>query len=343
MGKYYFSYGDYLKRIFPFKVYKIPLDAGFTCPNRDGSAGYGGCIYCENRSFSPNSKGELKSVREQIEKGMAFYQKNFKAEKFIVYFQAYTNTYGPVSLLKGLYDEALSFPEVVGLSIGTRPDCLPEDVLDLLVYYSSKTHLWVEIGLQSMHDETLHWMNRGHTFAHFVDAITRTKLRGLRVCVHVILGLPGETHDMMMQTADNLAKLHIDGLKIHHLYVAEKTLLAKMYRSGEVKTLAMDEYVALVCDFLERIPPYVAIQRLSGELKGEYLVAPQWGVSKRALLTAIEREFARRGSCQGSLCNEIPREDKNPFASLISSTDQESTKEVSKPDCIGNLKITTMI
>lgn len=303
--KYYFSYGDYLKRIFPFKVYKIALDAGFTCPNRDGSAGYGGCIYCENRSFSPNSKGERKSVREQIEKGIAFYQKNFKAEKFIVYFQAYTNTYGPVSLLKELYDEALSFPEVVGLSIGTRPDCLPGDVLDLLVHYSLKTHLWVEIGLQSMHNDTLHRMNRGHTYEHFVDAITRAKLRGLRVCAHVILGLPGETREMMMQTADNLARLNIDGLKIHHLYVAEKTLLEKMYRAGRVTTLAMDKYVALVCDFLERIPPHVAIQRLTGELKGEYLIAPQWGVSKRALLTAIEKEFARREAYQGKLCKQF--------------------------------------
>lgn len=327
--KYYFSYGDYLKRVFPFKVYKIALDAGFTCPNRDGSAGYGGCIYCENRSFSPNSKGERKSVREQIEKGIAFYQKNFKAEKFIVYFQAYTNTYGPVSLLKELYDEALSFPEVVGLSIGTRPDCLPEDVLDLLAYYSLKTHLWVEIGLQSMHNDTLHWMNRGHTYEHFVDAITRTKLRGLSVCVHVILGLPGETREMMMQTADNLALLNIDGLKIHHLYIAEKTLLEKMYRAGQVKTLAMDEYVALVCNFLERIPPHVAIQRLTGELKGEYLVAPQWGVSKRALLAAIEKEFARRGSYQGRLCNKISQEDKDVIARLISSTDPESAEAIS--------------
>lgn len=302
MSKYYFSYGRYLKQVFPFKVYKIALDAGFTCPNRDGSVAYGGCIYCENRSFSPNSKGERKSVKEQIEKGTAFYRENFRAEKFIVYFQAYTNTYGPVSLLKELYDEALSFPEVVGLSIGTRPDCLSEDVLDLLEHYSTKTHLWVEIGLQSMHNDTLLWMNRGHTYEQFVDAIVRTKLRGLRVCVHVILGVPGETREMMKKTSDALANLNIDGLKIHHLYVAEKTLLEKMYRAGQVKTLAMDEYVALVCDFLERIPPQVAIQRLTGELKGEYLVAPQWGVSKRALLSAIEKEFARRGSHQGRLC-----------------------------------------
>lgn len=304
MGKYYFSYGEYLKKVFPFKVYKIALDAGFTCPNRDGSVAYGGCIYCDNKSFSPNSNGERKSVKEQIEEGIGFYRKNFKAEKFIVYFQAYTNTYGPVGLLRELYDEALSFREVVGLSVGTRPDCLPEDVLDLLTWYSKRTHLWVEIGLQSMHNETLFQINRGHTYEQFIDAVVRTKQRGLRVCVHLILGLPGETHEMMMQTADTLAILNIEGLKIHHLYVAEKTLIEKMYRDGKIETLTMDEYIALVCDFLERIPSNVTIQRVTGELKGEYLVAPKWGVSKRVVLAAIEKEFARRGSYQGKMCRD---------------------------------------
>ncbi len=302
MSKYYFSYKDYLKQIFPFKVHKIGLDAGFTCPNRDGSVAYGGCVYCENRSFSPNSKGSKRSVREQLTNGMEFYRRHFKAEKFIAYFQAYTNTYGPVSLLDGLYREALSFDDVVGLSIGTRPDCLPDDVIDLLAAYSEKTHLWVEIGLQSMYEDTLRWMNRGHNFEQFVNAITRVKLKGLRVCVHVILGLPGETHDMMMQTADTLAGLDIDGLKIHHLYVADNTVLEKMYAKGGINLISLDDYIRLVCDFLERIPPDVAIQRLTGELTGDYLIAPKWGVSKKAILTAIEKEFERRNSFQGKYC-----------------------------------------
>ena len=304
MGKYYLSYGEYLKKAFPLKVYKIALDAGFTCPNRDGLVAYGGCIYCENRSFSPNSKGEKRSVTKQIGAGIEFYKKHFNAERFIVYFQAYTNTYGPVSLLKELYDEALSFPEVVGLSVGTRPDCLPEEVLDLLALYSEMTHLWVEICLQSMHNETLLRTNRGHTYEQFTDAIIRTKLRGLRICVHVILGLPGETREMMMQTAEALAGFPIDGLKIHHLYIAENTILAKFHKASPVKTLTMEEYVSLACDFLERIPSHVAIQRLTGELKGDYLIAPAWGVSKRAVLAAIEKEFARRGTCQGKLCTK---------------------------------------
>ena len=302
MSKYYFSYRDYLKQLFPFRVYKIGLDAGFTCPNRDGAVAHGGCVYCENRSFSPNSKDAKRSVSEQIVSGMEFYRRLFKAEKFIAYFQAYTNTYGPISLLDNLYKEALTFPDVVGLSIGTRPDCLPDEIIDLLSCYSKKTHLWVEIGLQSMHEDTLKWMNRGHSFDQFVDAITRVKLKGLRVCVHVILGFPGETHEMMMQTADILAGLNIDGLKIHHLYVAENTMLEKMYEKGGMNLLSLDEYIHTVCDFLERIPPNVAIQRLTGELTGDYLIAPKWGASKMVILTAIENEFARRNSFQGKNC-----------------------------------------
>ncbi len=311
MGKFYYSYGEYLRKVFPYKVYKIALDVGFTCPNRDGSAGYGGCIYCENRSFSPNSGREEKSVETQIREGIEFYRRNFKARKFIAYFQAYTNTYGPVGVLRELYDRALSFPDVVGLSIGTRPDCLPHNVVDLLASYAPKTHLWVEIGLQSIHDRTLELINRGHTFSQFLDAFHRVKSRGLRVCVHVILGLPGETYEMMMETADTLAALGIDGLKIHHLYVAEKTILARMYKRGEVKVMSFEEYLPLVCDFLERIPPHVTIQRLTGELRGEYLIAPEWGLSKKAVINAIEREFARRGSFQGKIWSQKNREDLN--------------------------------
>ena len=313
MSKYYFSYRDYLKQLFPFRVYKIGLDAGFTCPNRDGSVAYGGCVYCENRSFSPNSKDAKRSVSEQIVSGMEFYRRHFKAEKFIAYFQAYTNTYGPISLLDNLYREALTFPDVVGLSIGTRPDCLPDEIIDLLSCYSKKTHLWVEIGLQSMHEDTLKWMNRGHSFDQFVDAITRVKLKGLRVCVHVILGFPGETHEMMMQTADILAGLNIDGLKIHHLYVAENTMLEKMYEKGGMNLLSLDEYIQIVCDFLERIPPNVAIQRLTGELTGDYLIAPKWGASKMVILTAIENEFARRNSFQGKNCKSEKDADSLAF------------------------------
>ncbi|MBI4714469.1 MAG: TIGR01212 family radical SAM protein [Nitrospirae bacterium] len=306
MSRHYFSYNEYLKKTFPFKVYKIPLDAGFTCPNRDGALGYGGCIYCENKSFSPNSQGDRRSVSEQIARGIAFYKTRRNAEKFIAYFQAYTNTYAPVTHLKALYDEALTFPEVVGLSIGTRPDCVSDEALDLLADYARRTHLWVEFGLQTIYDQTLDWVHRGHTFAQFEDAVRRTKARGLPICVHVILGFPGETREMMLKTAETLAALGIDGIKIHHLYVAEKTLMEKIYRKGEIPVMDLDDYVPLVCDFLERIPDRVAVQRLMGELDGDYLVAPRWGKRKQEILAAIEAEFQRRGTRQGSSASQEP-------------------------------------
>ena len=303
-GLPYYSYREYLRRTFPgLRVFKIPLDAGFTCPNRDGKLGYGGCIYCENRSFSPNSlEGAPRSVREQIARGIAFYRERHRADRFIAYFQAYTNTYAPVSHLRRLYDEALSFPDVIGLSIGTRPDCVEEPVLDLLESYARRVHLWVELGLQSRHDDTLQWIRRGHTYAQFEEALFRVKARGIPVCVHVILGFPGEDWHRMMETAETLARLPIDGIKIHHLYVARQTLLEHEYRKGRVPLLDLDTYVRLVCDFLERIPSHVVVQRLMGEIEGEYLVAPKWGVRKHEILTRIREEFARRGTRQGSRC-----------------------------------------
>ena len=299
MSRYYFSYNEYLKKTFSEKVYKIPLDIGFTCPNRDGNLGYGGCVYCENKSFSPNSHGPARTVSEQIAEGIQIYKTRRKAQKFIAYFQAYTNTYGEVEHLRNLYAEALSFPDVVGLSIGTRPDCVPEDVLNLLEEYHRRTHLWVEYGLETIHDGILDWMGRGHGFAQFQDAMIRTQRRNLRVCVHVILGFPGETHQMMMETAETLATTGINALKVHHLYIAKKTLLEKLYHEGRIPVMDLETYIPLVCDFLERIPEDVTIQRVMGEIEGEYMVAPNWGFRKQDILKAIEAEFEKRGSRQG--------------------------------------------
>jgi radical SAM protein (TIGR01212 family) len=208
MTPYYRSYNRYLKEHFPWKVYKIPIDAGFSCPNIDGTIAYGGCSYCDNKSFSPNTRTAPRPIRDQIRSGMEFYRRRFGAEKFIIYFQAFTNTHGPVDHLKGLYDEALAHPNVVGLSIGTRPDCVPEPVLDLLSDYHARTHLWIEYGLQSVHDGTVADLNRAHSYAQFLDAVERTRRRGFRICAHVILGLPGETSGMMMETAEELARLN---------------------------------------------------------------------------------------------------------------------------------------
>jgi hypothetical protein len=296
----FYSGGQYLRECFPFRVFKIAIDAGFTCPNRDGSIGYGGCTYCSNASFSPNSRVARAPIAQQLAEGARFYRERLQGEKFIVYFQAYTNTYGPVERLRPLYDEVLSVPDVVGLSIGTRPDCVADPVLDLLAEYAGRTHLWLELGLESSHDQTLRRLNRRHTYAQFVDAVLRARRRALHVCAHVILGLPGETRAMMLTTADRLAQLPVEGLKLHHLYVPKGTMMESQYHRGKVRVLTLREYVGLACDFLERIPPGVVIQRLTGEVAEPYVVAPHWDVTKLQVVHFIREEFRRRGTRQGS-------------------------------------------
>lgn len=299
--QYFYSFNQYLRKKYPFKVRKISLDAGFTCPNRDGTKATGGCIYCENCSFSPNSIDPQKSIKEQIEKGIDFYQRNFKAEKFIFYFQAYTNTYGSVDLLKKIYDQALEYPDVVAISIGTRPDCVSDKVLDLIESYTQKVDVCLELGLQSIHNSTLKFINRAHTYEDFKDALNRARGRGIELCTHIIFGLPSETYEMMMQTADEIADWELDSIKIHHLYIAKNTVLEKLLYQGQVKVFTSDEWVRLVADVLERIPPKIVIQRLVGELHSEYLIAPKWGKSKNEIIKAIESELEKRASHQGKL------------------------------------------
>jgi radical SAM protein (TIGR01212 family) len=297
--KRYYRFSEYLKRVFGLKVYKVSLDAGFTCPNRDGKKGFGGCMYCVNESFSPNA-GRPISIGEQMRRGMEFMRSRYRAEKFIAYFQAFTNTYADVETLRRCYEEALRFPDVVGLSIGTRPDCVPDDVLDLIRGYASRCHVWVEYGLQSMHDATLDFINRGHHYGDFVDAVRRTRERGINVCAHVILGLPGESREDMMETARGVSSLGVEGIKLHHLYVARHTPLETLYRLGKIDVLSHDEYIELAADFLERISPDITIQRLVGDVTSDMLVAPKWPVSKEVVLRGITEELVRRKSCQGA-------------------------------------------
>ena len=297
--KRYYPFSEYLKRVFGLKVYKVSLDAGFTCPNRDGKKGFGGCMYCVNESFSPNA-GRPISIGEQMRRGMEFMRSRYRAEKFIAYFQAFTNTYADVETLRRCYEEALRFPDVVGLSIGTRPDCVPDDVLDLIRGYASRCHVWVEYGLQSMHDATLDFINRGHHYGDFVDAVRRTRERGINVCAHVILGLPGESREDMMETARGVSSLGVEGIKLHHLYVARHTPLETLYRLGKIDVLSHDEYIELAADFLERISPDITIQRLVGDVTSDMLVAPKWPVSKEVVLRGITEELVRRKSCQGA-------------------------------------------
>jgi radical SAM protein (TIGR01212 family) len=239
------------------------------------------------------------SIRAQVERGVRILEKYYGADRFLVYFQAATNTYAPVEKLRRLYDEALDHPQIVGLVIGTRPDCAGDDVLDLVQSYAQDRYVSLELGLQTMHDRSLQWMNRGHSANEFVDAVERCQGRGFEVGTHVILGLPGETPADMMATADLLASLPVDAVKIHNLHVVRDTPLETMYQAGEVRMLELAEYVRIVCDFLERLPPSMVIQRLSGDAPPEYLVAPRWCLEKPELLRAIDAELKRRDSWQG--------------------------------------------
>jgi radical SAM protein (TIGR01212 family) len=295
----YYAFSEFLKEKFGCKVYRVTVDAGFTCPNVDGTVALGGCVYCDNRSFSPNRRLPRTSVREQVRRGVAILQERYGAGRFLAYFQAATNTYAGVDKLKRLYDEALDHPQIVGLAIGTRPDCVPDPILDLIQAYARERFVCLELGLQSIHDRSLDWMNRGHHFDSFRDAVDRCQGRGLHLCVHVILGLPGETHADMLATADIVASMPVHSIKIHNLHVVRDTPMEKMFRDGEVRMLERDEYVQVVCDFLERLPPAMVIDRLNGDAPPDYLVAPAWCLDKPGLLRAIHSELERRDGWQG--------------------------------------------
>jgi len=300
--KRYNQYSQHLKELFNCKVYKVTIDAGFSCPNRDGAISTGGCIFCEDGgSFSQAHSGQL-SIDEQLDTSIKKLKDRFGAKKFISYFQAYSNTYAPVEKLKSLYDEAVSHPEVVGLSIGTRPDCVDEEKIRLINSYTENHHVWVEYGLQSIHNKTLKLINRGHSSEDFIKAyeLTRKFGKDIKICVHVILGLPGETRQEMLETAKVLADLGIDGIKIHLLCALKDTELEKMYNRGEFNPLSSEDYVDTVCDYLEILPKETVIHRLAGNGLKKILVAPKWLPEKFKVLNLIDRELERRGTFQGS-------------------------------------------
>jgi radical SAM protein (TIGR01212 family) len=299
----YYAFSRFLRERFGTRVYRVTVDGGFTCPNVDGTVTTGGCVYCDNRSFSPNRRLPRTSIREQVRRGIAILQERYHADRFLAYFQAATNTHAPVARLRRLYDEALDHPQILGLAIGTRPDSVPDDVLDLLQGYARRMYVCLELGLQSIHDRSLDWMNRGHHYDAFVDAVCRCQDRGLDLCAHVLLGLPGETAADMAATADALAGLPVQGVKVHNLHVVRDTPMERMYHAGTVPMLEREDYVRLVCDFLERLPPGMVIHRLSGDAPPDYLVAPLWCLDKPALLRAIHAELEQRGSWQGRLFN----------------------------------------
>jgi radical SAM protein (TIGR01212 family) len=262
----------------------------FTCPNRDGKVAVGGCVYCNNASHTPQDYRPRMSVTEQLERGAAAVRKRHRADRFIAYFQSYTNTYDSASRLEGLYREALDFPGVVGLSISTRPDCLPDDIVDLIGDLARHTYLWLEVGLESMHD---------HGLREFIDAVERCKKRNLRVCTHLILGLPGESRDDMLATPALLNRFEIDGVKLHNLHVIKNTALEKFYHAAHFTLLSRDQYASLVVDFLELLKAETVIHRLTGETYRAITVAPAWSVDKISAHNAINKELERRDSWQG--------------------------------------------
>jgi hypothetical protein len=296
-NKRYYDLKSYWRNLFGCNVHKLQIDAGFTCPNRDGHIATGGCIYCDGRGSKLRQKGELPSVSRQIQSGKKFYKPH--AAKFVAYFQTFTNTYAPVEKLQALYDEALSQEDVIGISIGTRPDCVGSDVINLLSDYAKRYHVWLELGLQSMHDKTLKLINRGHNFQQFLDAVEALAGKNIHLCAHIIAGLPGETDEEILQTAKAIAALPINGIKIHSLLALEGTLLGEMYKNGSIKIMSKDKYVSLVANILEILPADMVIQRLTAEGYRDIFLAPDWAMNKLDVLNSINKELERRHSYQG--------------------------------------------
>jgi radical SAM protein (TIGR01212 family) len=301
-GLRYYRYGYHLRQIFGQRVQKVSVDAGFTCPNVDGTVAFGGCNFCDNRSFSPSRRLPRTSVRGQIDEGIRRLRRRYSScDQFMAYFQPATNTYAPVDRLEKLYRSALEHPLVVALSIGTRPDCVPEDVLGLLSELAGETCLAVEYGMQTIHDASLDWMNRGHHHDSMIDAMERSRGRGFEIGAHVILGLPTESHDQMMATAAEVGRLQVDSVKIHNLYAVRGTPLGEDVLRGQVTLMNRDDYIRTLVDFLERIPPETIVERVSGDAPPDYFLGPDWCLDKPGTLTALENEFARRDTWQGRL------------------------------------------
>lgn len=303
----YRDLNSYLRERFGVRVQKVTLDAGFTCPNRDGRVGVGGCLYCNARGSGTGAWAQGLTISQQLEAGMARLKKRYGAQKFIAYFQSFSNTYAPVAVLRAKYEEALAFPGVVGLSVGTRPDCLSPEILDLLAGYAQTRLVWLELGLQSAHDATLKRINRGHDVACFTRAVQEAAARGLEVVAHVILGLPGEGPKETTATARYLAGLPLMGVKIHLLYIIRGSGLEQLYREGRYQPLTLEEYVHQAADFLELLPPNFVIHRLTGDPHPEELVGPEWCRDKHRVLQALKAELARRGTRQGSAFETSPQ------------------------------------
>ncbi|MCM3759567.1 TIGR01212 family radical SAM protein [Alkalihalobacillus oceani] len=297
--KRYHSWNHHLRRHFGEKIFKIPLDAGFDCPNRDGNVAFGGCTFCSERGSGDFAGDRADDLVTQFETIKGRMHRKWKQGKYIGYFQAYTNTYAPVETLRTYFETILAQKDVVGLAIATRPDCLPDDVVDYLAELNERTYLWVELGLQTVHERTAQLINRAHDYQCYVDGVAKLRRHGIRVCSHIINGLPLESYEMMIETAKEVAKLDVQGIKIHLLHLLKKTAMVKQYEKGLLELMSLDDYVKLVVDQLEILPPSMIIHRLTGDGPGDLMIGPMWSMNKWRVLNAIEAELKARNSWQG--------------------------------------------
>ena len=298
-GLRYHAYNYYLRSKFGVRVQRVSIDAGFTCPNVDGSVAIGGCNFCDNRSFSPSRRLPRQTIAGQIDEGIRRLQRRYRCDHFLAYFQPATNTYAPVDRLRKVYEDALAHPRVVGLAIGTRPDCVPNDVLDLLSELAERTYLTVEYGQQTIHNRSLDWMNRGHHYDAFVDAMARSRGRGFEICAHVILGIPDESPEDMLATVREFARQGVDSVKLHNLYAVKNTPLGEQVERGEVRLMQRDAYIRAVVDGLEILPPSTVVERISGEAPPDFFVGPAWCLDKPAVRAALLAELEDRDTWQG--------------------------------------------
>lgn len=294
----YNKYSDYLKDKFGEKVYKVSVDAGFTCPTRNGTISTGGCIYCNNSSFSPGNRSAA-DIDQQIENGIHRLKKR-NINKYLVYFQSYTNTYAPIENLEKIYKKALQYDGVVGVSIGTRPDCIDEKVLALLDEINADTYVSVEIGIESIYDKTLQWANRGHDYQITKNTIAKLKTRDLHVCGHYILGFPTESRAEMLASTAELNRLGIDALKLHHLHIVKNTKLAKIYKNKRFRLFSEEEWINFVVEYLQHLKSEIVIQRLMGDAQGDTLIAPKWEMNKFQILSSIKNKLIEQDAYQGS-------------------------------------------
>ena len=299
----YYDFSSFLSQYFEGKVQKISIHAGFTCPNRDGSKGTGGCTYCNNQTFNPEYCNPHLGIRRQLEDGIGFFARKYPTMRYLAYFQAYTNTYGELEQLKAMYEEALAVEGVVGLVIGTRPDCMPDTLLDYLEQLSQRTFVMVEYGIESASDKTLLRINRGHDFATAADAIRRTHERGILVGGHLILGLPGEDHAELMRQANTIATLPLDMIKLHQLQLIRGTRMAREYAEHpeEFHLYTVDEYIDLAIDYIERLPETMVVERFISQSPRSLLIAPDWGMKNYQFVDRLRRCMQERGTWQGRL------------------------------------------